>query len=394
MKMAIHTRARLPRRSCRRYFGGALVSSLVLTGAVGCSLQGFDYLTNGGASSTAPKGGGTSKGGSSATVTVTGGGSSMTQGGESAGGVNNGGTAPVSTASTQGGATQGGASSKGGSATTAAAGGSTGGAVPTGGTGPIVCPAYSSTGTLVTPPSNSFETSITGWTTTSEKTSPLSLVQGDGTACDGSAYLLCDGTGRGAGWDGPGIDLLPYLVTGHKYAVTLVGRYDPKNAPAAAANMSLTVALMCQDSSVSSGYTTIQQTTVWTSWTRFSGNLPSTTLAGCTTLLKIFVYLQSDSAQQSDSIDADDFRLLDLTSSTGSGGASSNGGGGSSTNAGGTSATSSATASGGASAAGGISGTLASGGAAAGGAASGTGSTGGATANGGATSAAAGTAGT
>ena len=252
MNMVIQIRSHLRAPSCRRGFGGGLLGWVALTVAAGCSLQDFDYLTNGGASS-----------GSTSSVggTVAGGGSGSSQGGSSPGG------------SGYAGASLGG--------TTAA----------------IVCPPYTGTGgSLVTPPSNDFENNVAGWMTTSQH--PVSLVNGDGNACQGSGYLLCSGAVRTAGWDGPGLDILPYVVAAHKYDVTIAVRFDPQNAPAAAALLDLTCAISCQDTTVAASYTQVQQRLVLTTWSRLSGSLPTLVLPGCSSLLKVFLYVESDNSEQ------------------------------------------------------------------------------------------------
>ena len=224
--------------------------------------------------------------------------------------------------------TQGGTVSGTGGATSRAQGGATplatGGAIATGGSpaeggsaGP--CPAYTGTGgSTVTPPSNGFETSVSGWTTVAESAVPISQVLTGG-ACEGSGFLRCDGAERTANWDGPNINVLPNVVTSHQYNVTVAARFDPANAPAAATNMTLTVAFLCADTSVNPLYSPQQAAPATTSWIRLSGAF-SAMFVGCTSLAQIKVYVESDVAAAKNSIDLDDFQLIDVTATAGGAG--------------------------------------------------------------------------
>ena len=288
-------------RACvvHHQFGGVLLGSLALVSAVGCSTQNFDYLTSGaGGSTNLPSVGGKSAVGGASRTTQGSGGTVSGTGGD--------------TSSAQGGATPlatGGAPATGGAIAT---GGSPGGGDSSG-----PCPAYTGTGgSVVTPPSNSFDSSVTGWSTTAEMTAPLVAVT-TGWSCEGTGHLLCNGSGRSGGsngWDGPGINLLPYLVAGHQYVVTVAARFDPANAPSSGGALTLVVALACADSSVTAIYANLQQSPATTSWIRLTGNLPAPTMSGCTNLMKEFMYVQSDDSDSTRSIDLDDFRLIDVTS--------------------------------------------------------------------------------
>jgi hypothetical protein len=188
--------------------------------------------------------------------------------------------------------------------------------VATGGTkaatgGSTSC-AYTATGgTVVTPPTNGFEANTTGWATISGK----SVSRASTNACEGSSYLVCDGANRRGGtedgWDGPGVDVLPYLTSGHTYTVTLAARFDPQKAPAAAAALTMSSVISCTNTSVTSVYTHLQQQNVLTTWTRFTAALPAVTLSGCTTIAKVQVYVETANTESTKSIDVDNFVLID-----------------------------------------------------------------------------------
>jgi hypothetical protein len=164
----------------------------------------------------------------------------------------------------------------------------------------------------MTPPSNGFESNITGWSTLSATAGANSRVTGSSSACLGSAYLACDGTKRSGAWDGPSINVFSYLVSGHTYIVTLAARFDPKNAPSAAKPLIFSAVVTCNSTSVSAGYTHLQQIDTLTSWTRFSGTLP-TTLTNCTSVATVGVYVETNSTEATYSIDVDDFQFIDVT---------------------------------------------------------------------------------
>ncbi len=212
-------------------------------------------------------------------------------------------------ATSQGGAGQGGTSAMSG------AGGLVGGA-----TGTAICPAYNGTGgVLLTPPSNGFESDIVAWTTMSENPSALSRKQMAPSSCQGSWYLACDGASRGGSWDGPKLMILPYVLPGHEYVVTLAARFDPENAPPTPRALILSTVNACSDASVSTKFKRLHLETTLTDWMRFSGTVRST-LEGCTQLSEVTIYVETDAIDQTYSIDVDDFQLWDVTSATASGG--------------------------------------------------------------------------
>lgn len=287
--------------------------SVVLAIISGCSLQNFDDLTsgngngNGGTSSLLGSGGQLGSGGTSSVVP-----SSSSSVGGSAPGVSGAGGAIV----------------------------------------PSSCPTYSAPeGRLLTPPSNSFETSTSGWALVSWATTPISMVT-DASACVGNSYLRCDGAARTDVWDGPSFNLLPYITEGHKYVVSLATRFSPGLGPTDTSGIIVVLGLMCNDTSVSSAYNhLVESTPVGYQWMRFTGvPFTFTGLAGCSSLMKALVYLETTAKQYS--IDIDDFQVYDVTpASAGAGGASSIGG---ASNAGGSASAGGVSASGGVPAIGGM----------------------------------------
>jgi hypothetical protein len=172
---------------------------------------------------------------------------------------------------------------------------------------------------LVTPPSNGFELEMRNWATTSEDASALTRKSASD-ACEGSSYVTCAGGRRAAAWDGPKLDIYPYLIPGHVYAVTMLARFSPQNAPSSAANVIFTSSKVCIDSSVGKTYTVLDTKRTATDWIRLSGSF-DTKLAGCSELAHMTVYLNSEDANANNSLDIDEFQLWDLSPATGTGGA-------------------------------------------------------------------------
>ena len=289
--------------------GGAAPGGAVATGGVGVGGG-----TPGGTVATGGAGlGGGAQGGTRATGGKSQGGAVAT-GGVGVGGAAQGGT-PATGGKSQGGTVATGGAATGGVAPTggAATGGvpATGGAPAATGGAKNTCPAYTGTsGTLITPPTNGFESDTTNWILLSSTTGAISRVTNSASACEGSSYLSCDGTKRSGAWDGPSIAVLSYLSSSHTYAVTLAARFTPQNAPTAAKPLIMSVEVACTSTSVSTGYTHIQQTDTLTTWTRFSGTLP-TTLTNCTSVSKVIAYVETlNSTEATFSIDIDDFRLI------------------------------------------------------------------------------------
>lgn len=249
---------------------------------------------------------------------------------EAAGGAT-GGTQPTAggaaggTQPTAGGATGGTQPTTGGATggTRPTTSGATGGNTTQGGTGPVYCPAYDSDGgTLITPPSTGFESGLGSWTTTSQNTSAVSVTQGSTTACEGTAYLVCNGAFRNGAWDGPAIDLLPYLVAGHQYAVSIAARVDPSNSPTTDMTFEITSGLICADSNETPEFSSFQQLIATTNeWYRMSGKVETSVAGGgCTQLAHLWLYVSTDPNIQTYSIDVDDFQLWDVTPTTGTDG--------------------------------------------------------------------------
>lgn len=186
---------------------------------------------------------------------------------------------------------------------------------------------------MLTPPSTSFEVNITGWSLVNQNTSALSKGQGNGNACDGSYYLAVDGSVRGNDWNGPLLDLTPYIVQGRTYAVTVAARFEPASAPTTASGLTLVCHRKCSDGTESfSPGATLTSTY---EWVRFSESLLAST-SGCPALTAMRVYVQTDVAHKSNSLHVDDFRIYDMSVSAaggsggGAAGSSSSGAGSSS----------------------------------------------------------------
>jgi hypothetical protein len=265
--------------------------------ATACSLKNFDYLSQ--HEGAGGKGTGGTENGDSGGTAGAGGESDPTKGGSSG----------------AGGKAQGGATSSPGGTT-----GPAGGALQTGGTagaGGVTlngsCPAYvGNGGSVVTPPSNDFDTEAFEWATVSQTAAPISIVT-DATACSGTGYLKCDGSGRMQNWDGPAIEVLPYLLPNHKYVVTAAARFVPKDIPSAGtASMSFSQVVICGDSAVSPLYVHINEQPTTTNWARFRGNL-ITTLPNCTEVVSIGLYFETDAAAALSTIEIDNFQLIDVT---------------------------------------------------------------------------------
>lgn len=293
--MAIYRIASGNVRSCRNSFHSChWVALLALWYFSGCSLQGFDYLTKGGASSV----GGSDQSG--------GGTSDNPQGGTAnTGGANTGGV-PAGGANTGGALNTGGISSGGTLASTA----------PTGDGGPddlSGCAFTQTGGKLLVPPSQGFETDLVGWTTTSSRATALSRVAGNGENCEGNWYMSCDGSQRVGNWDGPTVDVATYVTVGHTYVFSVAVRQTLVSAPSSATSMRLVVSRACP--SVSTIYDPDLATrVVSTSWVRLTGPFTPVLPSGCTALTSVKLYVVSNEASSPYiSFDVDDFKLIDLS---------------------------------------------------------------------------------
>jgi hypothetical protein len=277
----------------------------------GCSLQNFDELTRGGA----PGVGGAPSGGVG-TTDQGGGGTSNT--GVSGGASNEGG------ASNAGGASTGGAPNTGG---IAAGGTSTKPtSTPIGGSDTTGCAFAQTGGQLLVPPSQGFETSMQGWTTTSQRTTALTRKQGDGLNCEGDWYVSLDGAQRSANWDGAALEVSSYLTVGHTYRYSVAVRQTPTGYAVATQSFKLTVSRTCS----STVYDDIlPQVPVQTNWVRMTKDFTLALPADCSpslTSVRLFVATYENAGPYV-SFDLDDFRLIDVTPpGTGTGGAPSSGG--------------------------------------------------------------------
>jgi hypothetical protein len=252
-----------------------------------CSVQSFDYLSkgSGGKSSAGSAGKGDGGGGSDA-------GGATSQGGTSG-------------SSTSSGGSSGGTTGLGG----AAAGGTGGSASTTTPAG--TCSYVPSTGQLLKPPTNSFEVDIADWSTTSATTTAISLVQGDGQACDGSAYITCNGAARSGAWDGPAVELLSYVKPGHRYLVSVAGRFNQATTLTAAKLLIMSTAAHCADAAVKPLFSRVLQRGAFTNWIRFTSEI-TVEMPGCTDLSRFVLYLETEEPEATQSIDVDDFQLLEV----------------------------------------------------------------------------------
>lgn len=267
----------------------------------GCSLQGFDYLSKGGASSS----GGFEQSGGSTNENIEGGSSNT-------GGVSN-------TVANAGGANAGG---------TNAGGTNAGGAMNTGGTLPTTssthdggldlsgCAFTPTGGKLLVPPSQGFESDLNGWSTTAANTGALSRVAGNGTNCEGNWYLHCDGSRRGGNWDGPELEVGSLVTLGHTYQFSVAARQVPASSPASTINLKLTYSVLCAGISTPEFHDPYS-TPALTDWVRLTAQIPLTAPAGCTapvTVTSVRLYVaQIETVGPFPSIDVDDFKLVDLS---------------------------------------------------------------------------------
>lgn len=293
-----------------RHFRRETVVSVILVLFAGCSLQDLDGL-----------GPGNSNGDNSGV------------GGSSASGGNGGGAAGSGAVGAARSGGTSGSSSIQGAAGTAAGTGNTAGAGNAGGIGSIAgtanagggtkdsaCPAFTGAGgALLTPPSNDFEVDTSGWATTALNVGAVSIGRGDGNACTGSSYLMCDGAGRTAAWDGPCIDILRLITPGRTYNVALAARFAPANAPISPQALRLVCAKECATAGVDASYLRLQEQLTDYKWVRLGGQVTAS-MAGCTTLSRLMCYVETEAASASLSLHLDDFRLYDATP-TGAGGA-------------------------------------------------------------------------
>ncbi|MGC4065173.1 MAG: carbohydrate binding domain-containing protein [Polyangiaceae bacterium] len=279
----------MPRNVLRINHRHVAIALSLGVGFAGCSLQSFDYLSKGSGGKDAGGSGGKGDGGGGAD-----------SGGSTSSSTSQGGTAGTSTS---------------GGGSTAAGGASTGGTSGTVGTTTPVgsCTYVPGTGRLLKPPTNSFEVDTGDWSTTSANFSAISLVQGDGHACDGSSYITCNGAARTGAWDGPAIELLSYVTPGHEYLVTVAARFNQATTLTSAKPLIMSTAAHCVDTNVKPVFSRVQQRGAYTNWVRFTSTIV-VEMAGCTTDLSRFVlYLETDDTAATQSIDVDDFQILDLT---------------------------------------------------------------------------------
>jgi hypothetical protein len=270
----------------RRHFIAVALSLGV--GFAGCSLQSFDYLSKGSGGKDAGGAAGNGNGGGGADT-----GGTTAQGG-SAG------------ASTSSGGSSGGSTSAGGTG----AGGTSGtvsSTIPSGG-----CAYVPTFGQLLKPPSNNFEVDLGDWSTTAANATAISVVRGDGLACDGSAYITCNGTARSGAWDGPALELLSYVTVGHQYLVTVAGRFNPSTTLTSAKPLIMSTAAHCVDTNVKPLFSRVQQRGAFTNWVRFTSTIV-VEMAGCTDLSRFVLYLETEDSGATQSIDVDDFQILDVT---------------------------------------------------------------------------------
>ena len=122
-----------------------------------------------------------------------------------------------------------------------------------------------------------------------------------------------------ANWDSPQIDVLPYVVVGNQYAVSLATRFDPANSPTSSSTIALNVAAQCTDLRVPVTFNVLQQLDISPNgdWTRMSGKFQAS-MDNCSQLSNLYVYVSTNETNVPyASIDVDDFQLWDVTPATG-----------------------------------------------------------------------------
>lgn len=315
------------------------ISLLGFACLVGCSLQDFSALTNGGAPGVggeqpATGGGQAHQGGNGTSAGTSSTGGLASEGGASnMGGVSSeGGASGTAGASNTGGVATGGTSA---SSTVAAFGGS-----DTKG-----CAFAEAGGQLVVPPSQGFETGLQGWTTTSQRTTALTRYAGNGNNCEGDWYVTLDGVQRNAEWDGAALEVNSYVKVGHTYRYSIAVRQTPATY-AAEVRFKLTVSRACSSPVYEDILPQVPINKDWVRLTKdFTLALPGDCSTSSLTSVKLYVATH-ETGKPYTSFDLDDFRLIDVTppGALGTGGAPSTGG---------ASSTSSAPGIGGASGAGG-----------------------------------------
>ncbi len=291
--------------------GGAAgrYASSTRAGATTTAYGGTDVVAGGGGG-----GSGEVAGGGGSGEVAGGGGSGEVAGGGESGAAFGGGAAGAESAGEPAMAGR----SSGGSAGSDVLGGTAGTSQPSS------CPAYDGKGgVLVTPPSNDFENNIDQWTKLSS-VSGITRATGDGSACSGTAYLSCNGANRQAGWDGPSIALTPYVSSGHSYAVTLAVRFNKSTAPESGRSIGLTAITVCEGTTTPT-YTAYPKVLTTSNWARLVSTQPLVVPpVGCTSLTHAAIYVETDDADATRSLDIDDFRLIDLTNPASSGGGAAN----------------------------------------------------------------------
>lgn len=161
----------------------------------------------------------------------------------------------------------------------------------------------------------------------------VARVQGDGTACIGAGYLT-SGTNRQGGWDGPVVSLLPYLIAGHSYNVTVAARFNSATLPTSERTIGLTTVIACSETEIF--YTPLQKTKTISNWVRLQSAAPiKFPPSVCADPKMMSVYVETEDSDMGLAIDVDDFRLFDMAEpSVGAGGAAGAGGMASAGNAG------------------------------------------------------------
>lgn len=215
------------------------------------------------------------------------------------------------------------------------AGGAAGNATAAAGQGghsPVQCPLYVGTGgTLVTPPTNGFESDMLDWGRTAAMSTAagLSLITDDSSACEGKGYLFCDGESRTASWDGPAMSPLRFMQIGHKYAVTAAVRFDDKTPQTGAGQtLGFTMGYWCDAKPITGDATeyanlgSIRASTG--SWARLKGTFSfPPTCKDPNSVTKMQIYFETaygvDTAVSA-SFHVDDFQLIDLTGAAGASG--------------------------------------------------------------------------
>jgi hypothetical protein len=118
---------------------------------------------------------------------------------------------------------------------------------------------------------------------------------------------------RSAEWDGPALEVLPYVVAGHTYVVSVAARFDPTEPAPSDKTLRLAASKTCTDATVAVTYGHLNEKISTGSWLRLTGTF-KVELAGCSQLSRLVVYVETTAGAKTSSIQLDDFQFYDMTS--------------------------------------------------------------------------------